>query len=218
MNARRAGRELALLIVSQAKTKQLSKKEIEDITLSTIRTLVNDAQEDLKITTSALIKTKEYIDDYETEHPDNLERPIEASNIPVPIAMTSDMSGRLESLIDVAEKSFQALEIAEIAAIAFDGNIKDFINDIVQNYCKNNEVIDDKIKQYAKGWDIDRLVKIDKNILRLSIAELLFTKDISEKITIDEAVELAKKYSTEESSKFINGILGQIVKAENIKK
>lgn len=70
--------------------------------------------------------------------------------------------------------------------------------------------IDDEIRKHAEHWDISRLALIDKNILRISICELLFMPDIPSRVSINEAIELAKKYSTEESSSFVNGILNSI--------
>ena len=72
--------------------------------------------------------------------------------------------------------------------------------------------IDDEIKNHTQHWDISRLALVDKNILRISICELLFMPDIPSKVSINEAIELAKKYSTEESSSFVNGILNSIFK------
>ena len=67
------------------------------------------------------------------------------------------------------------------------------------------------IQQYSKGWDIERLFKIDKDILRIAITELVYIKDAPHKVIIDEALELAKKYSTDDSPSFINGILARVV-------
>ena len=74
-----------------------------------------------------------------------------------------------------------------------------------------------QIQKYSNGWDISRLVKMDKDILRIAITELLFIKNTSVKVIVDEAVELAKKYSTEDSSSFINGILAKIIVENGLK-
>ena len=73
------------------------------------------------------------------------------------------------------------------------------------------------IKDYAKGWDFDRLVKMDKDILRISICELLFIKESPMKVVVDEAIELAKKYSTDDSASFVNGILAKVIVDNGIK-
>lgn len=78
--------------------------------------------------------------------------------------------------------------------------------------------IDDKIGQYATNWQLKRMAIIDRNILRLGVFELQYTTDIPPKVTINEAVELAKKYGDLDSSKFVNGILDNIHKTEVIPK
>lgn len=213
MQARTAARELALILFSQF-DKEISKyktKEFEDIILKSVRTLTNNASEDLKVAVGHLIEMKEFIDDYESNHETNLERPLNVSNVPVPLPMTSDMSGRIDEMIGVAEKAFVALEIAEMTTLEEKSDVKDFTLKIAEEYKSHNEEIDGYIKEYAIGWDFSRLVKMDKDILRIAIAELLYVKDAPNKVVIDEAIELAKKYSTDDSASFINGILAKIV-------
>ena len=75
--------------------------------------------------------------------------------------------------------------------------------------------IDELIITYAQGWDMDRMPPIDRNILRLSLFEILWGTQIPVEVCIDEAVELAKSLSTEESSAYINGVLGRVVKIKD---
>ncbi|MFA6981658.1 MAG: transcription antitermination factor NusB [Patescibacteria group bacterium] len=80
----------------------------------------------------------------------------------------------------------------------------------------NKREIDDNIEKYAPEWPIDKISKIDLVILRIAVYELLFAEGIPEKVAIDEAVELAKEFGNENSSKFVNGVLGSILeKKEN---
>ncbi len=218
MQARRAARELALILFSQLDKKidKYNDAEFEDIILKSVRALTNNASEELKITTSALFDIKEYIENYENDSPVNLERPLTVSNVPVPIPMTSDMVGRIDELINIAEKAIMALEIAEMTALEENSEVKNYILKIAKTYRTNAQNVDEQIKKYAFGWDIDRLVKMDKDILRIAITELLFIKDAPIKVVIDEAVELAKKYSTDDSASFVNGILGKVVSENNL--
>ena len=87
---------------------------------------------------------------------------------------------------------------------------EDFLNILVIKTIKNMEMIDDKIKQRARNWNFDRIALIDKLILRQSIAELLFCEDVPPRVTIAEAIELGKNYSTDDSHIFINGMLDRI--------
>lgn len=219
MQARRAARELALILFSQFENdiKTYKTSDFEEIILNSVRILTNNASEELKITTGTLLKMKEYIETYETEHESNIQRPIGVSNIPVPIPLTSDMSGRLEELIDVSEKAIAALEIAEFATLEAQSDVKSYVLNIAEAYKAHNTEIDEQIQKFAKGWDISRLVKIDKDILRLSISELLFIKDAPIKVIVDEALELAKKYSTDDSSSFVNGILAKVILEHGLK-
>ena len=76
--------------------------------------------------------------------------------------------------------------------------------------------LDEIISEFAEGWSLDRMPGIDRNILRLALAEILHFDDIPVSVSIDEAVELAKGYSTEESSTFVNGILGAFVRSRGL--
>lgn len=216
MQARRAARELALILFSQLdkELSEYSQKDFEEIMLKSVRILSNSASEELKLTVGSLIDIKDYIDTYEAEHDSNLARPFGAKNKPVQIPMTDEMSAKVGTMLDVAEKAITALEIAEFAALENQSEVKNYTVDIAMQFRQNRLQIDGEIQKYSKGWDISRLVKIDKDILRIAITELLYLKDAPVKVVVDEAVELAKKYSTDDSSSFVNGILAKII-AEN---
>ena len=213
MQARRAARELAFILFSQfdEKIAKYTKENMVDIIIKSIRMLISSANEELKLSLGSLIDMKNRIEDYEAEHETNLNRPMGAHNISVPIVMTSEMAEKIDSMIDVAEKAILGLEIAEFTALDSQPEVKDFAVKIAQTYRDNNEKIDKIIKDYAKGWDFDRLVKMDKDILRIAISELLFIKEAPMKVVVDEAVELAKKYSTDDSASFVNGILAKVI-------
>ena len=218
MQARRAARELALILFSQMNTiENLNKWDFQDIVLKSVRTLTNNSFDELKAASAAIMEMKEYIEEYEANHPKNLERPIEVSNVPVPMPMTSDMQGRLDDLLNIAEKTMLALEIAEMATLEENSDVKEYIVKIANAFKANKNTIDEQIKKFAFGWDINRLVKMDKDILRIAICELLYVQDAPLKVIIDEALELAKKYSTDDSASFVNGILGKVVIENNLK-
>lgn len=86
---------------------------------------------------------------------------------------------------------------------------QDYITDIVDGVTFNKLYIDRMIESHSKGWKLSRLSKVDLSILRLSIYEMKFRNDIPFNVSINEAVELAKRYSGEEAGSFINGILGK---------
>lgn len=219
MQARRASRELAFILFSQFdKTiTNYSKENLDDIIVKSVRILSSSASDDLKTSLGALIDMKNKIDDYEAEHEINLNRPLEAANIAVPLPMTSDMSARVEEMIEVAEKALLALEIAEFTTLEAQGEVKNYAIQIAETFQKNHDEIDSIIKKYSTGWDFERLVKMDKDILRIALSELLFIKETPMKVVVDEAVELAKKYSTDDSPSFVNGVLAKVIVDNGLK-
>ena len=82
---------------------------------------------------------------------------------------------------------------------------------IVCGVTRHAEYIDNIISSHLQNWQLERLPAVDRAILRVAVWELLYSNDVPEPVTIDEAVELAKKFSTDESPKFINGVLGKII-------
>ena len=95
--------------------------------------------------------------------------------------------------------------------------VRRFSSDLVKGTIDNLDRIDNIIGENATNWKIDRIALVDKNILRVAIYELLHRDDIPSAVTINEAVEIAKKFSTPRSGNFVNGILDK-VKEKNIVK
>jgi len=193
------------------------RKDFEDIMLKSVRILSNSASEELKLTVGSLIDIKDMLDTYEAEHESNLSRPMGAKNKPVQIPMTDNMIQKVDTMIDVAEKAILALEIAEFATLENQSEVKNYTVEIAEQFKLHHKDIDNEIQKYSNGWDISRLVKMDKDILRIAITELLYIKDAPLKVIVDEAVELAKKYSTEDSSSFVNGILAKVIVENGLK-
>ena len=213
MQARRAARELAFILFSQfdKKITNYTREDLQDIILKSVRILTSTATDELRTALGALVAMRDQIENYEADAEENLKRPIGAANIPVPIPMTSDMRGRINEMIDIAEKSMLALEIAEFTTLDSQHDVKNYAIQIADFFQKNHEEVDEIIQKYAKNWDLGRLVKMDKDILRIAIVELLYIKDAPMKVVVDEALELAKKYSTEDSAAFINGVLAKVI-------
>lgn len=87
-----------------------------------------------------------------------------------------------------------------------------FLNSLLKTYFDNKTLINEAIEKHSSNWKISRMAYVDRNILRLGIAELIFISDIPKSVSINEYLEIAKKYGTEDSSSFINGILDKIEK------
>ncbi len=88
--------------------------------------------------------------------------------------------------------------------------IRLFADPLIRGTLENVVSLDEQIKKHAKNWDLHRIAAVDRNILRLAIFEMLHRDDIPPVVSINEAVDIAKKFSTEESGKFVNGILDKI--------
>ncbi len=89
-----------------------------------------------------------------------------------------------------------------------------FAQKLVHGVINDRQRIDEIIEKYAKGWPIDRMAAIERNVLRIALCEILNMADIPASVSIDEAVEIAKHFGTDDSGKFVNGILGAFMRAE----
>ena len=117
--------------------------------------------------------------------------------------------------IDVAHLPPQeALETA-IENIELDGASSDFSRALVDGVIVHLAKIDEVLKRLSVGWELQRQPAVDRNILRMAIFEILFLDYIPASVSINEAVDLAKKYSTAESGRFVNGVLGALVRELN---
>ncbi len=93
-----------------------------------------------------------------------------------------------------------------------DENSKSFIEYLVQGVLEHKEKIDALIAQHSMEWKFERIAAVDRNIMRIALYEINYTPDMPAAVAINEAVELAKNYSSQESARFINGILGNFIK------
>ena len=93
--------------------------------------------------------------------------------------------------------------------------IRDFTKDLVEGVDIHRRKIDELIATYSQGWDMDRMPVIDRNILRLAIFEILWSPDVPQAVAINEAIELAQTLSTDESSKYVNGVLSKVVEIKS---
>jgi N utilization substance protein B len=91
-----------------------------------------------------------------------------------------------------------------------EAQVKEFATQLVKGVEQNRKVIDEKVSHYAANWQLERMAVVDRNILRLATFEILMCPQIPPKVSINEAIELAKKFSDVEASKFVNGILDKI--------
>ncbi len=95
-----------------------------------------------------------------------------------------------------------------------DGEVREFADMLVRGVAVNGSAIDKTISSYAANWELKRMAVIDRNVIRSATFELLYTDDIPPKVSINEAIDIAKKYGDKDSGKFVNGILDKINKTE----
>ena len=108
----------------------------------------------------------------------------------------------LSDLATVFDKTFE------------EGTLK-YTYDIVKAVIANKEKIDVKIQEASRHWKIDRMASVDRNIIRIAVSEIFFTTELIEpKIAMNEAIEIAKTYGTQEAASFVNGIIDQVIRNE----
>jgi len=137
--------------------------------------------------------------------------------------MSSRRKGRILAFQTLFSKDFNNNSIEELIKFNwmdesklenFDNETLNFAKLLVTGTIENLEVIDLSIKKQLKSWDFNRIVKVELAILRLSVYSLLYQKDIPSTVTINEAVDIAKDYGSDDAFRFINGILDGIKKSK----
>jgi len=130
-------------------------------------------------------------------------------------------AGKRTQARELAMKLVYVLDVRGAEGVAGDINriigregpmreVEAFARELYQGVLESLSEIDEKVKEAAANWDIERMALIDRALLRIAVFELLFRFDIPPRVTIDEALELSKRYSTEKSASFINGVLDKI--------
>ena len=130
--------------------------------------------------------------------------------------MTRKMA-REEAFILIFEKAFNDASVEEILELALEvRELKpdDYIKTVFCGVFENLESIDSLISENAVGWKIERISKTALSVLRLAIFEIKFMEDIPEAVSVNEAVEICKKYATKEDASFVNGILSTVLKKQ----
>jgi N utilization substance protein B len=120
----------------------------------------------------------------------------------------------LDLLYEADIRGSEPVELLSLRDIELDGPdarpVRDYTKVLVIGVSEHRRKIDELITTYAKGWDMDRLPAVDRNILRLAIYEILWQDGLDDAIAIDEALSLAKELSTDDSAGYIHGVLGRI--------
>ena len=120
----------------------------------------------------------------------------------------------LDLLFEADIRATNVLDLLNLRDVVEEGPdarpIREYTRSLVMGVNENSRKIDELITTYAQGWDMDRLPNVDRNILRLGIFEILWSSEVPGGVAIDEALDLAKELSTDDSAGFIHGVLGRI--------
>ncbi len=114
--------------------------------------------------------------------------------------------------MEVGNQSFGAASSAVPGDEEFSEEAKQYGALLAEKVMSQMEDIDARIKEASSNWEMERIAVVDKIIIRCSVAEMLYFKDIPVRVSINEAIDIAKKYSTENSSRFVNGVLDSIAR------
>ena len=113
---------------------------------------------------------------------------------------------------EIAEEDRNKVLQDALGRKSFDENMRNFITNLFDVTIDNKEWCEEQIKSRLKNWEFDRVALLDRLLLCVAISEICFVDDVPPKVSISEAIEIAKQYSTEESSSFVNGVLDNVYK------
>jgi N utilization substance protein B len=195
MQPRRIARELALLSLSQlpGDYKKVANQKLSSLVLAAVRTLTGEVQEALANATAELQRSNDRLLSSETR----------ASDLKTSRTMVKDAIAHTQTAINVLGA---AVELPEMIQLANQHEVRDYALEILTTITEKREIIDEHITNALVDWQINRLAQIDRDILRIAVAEMLFLGQ-EDRVAINEAVELAKRYSEEDGHRFINGVL-----------
>lgn len=117
----------------------------------------------------------------------------------------------LDVLFESEQRGVDPLGVLADRVKRADPPVGEYAVTLVEGVTQHRERIDNLLRTYAEGWELDRMPAVDRAILRLAVFELLYQDDVPDSVAIDEAVELAKQLSTDESPAFVNGLLARIL-------
>ena len=121
----------------------------------------------------------------------------------------------MDFLYESDQRNMSALELLAKRPV-LDLSEADYVGTLLSGVASHIEKIDELITTYAQGWDMDRMPALDRNILRLALFEILWNEEVSDEVAASEAVTLATLLSTDDSAKYVNGVLGRIIVQKSI--
>lgn len=217
MNNRTAAREIVILAMPQLPkdNTKLANIDFSEIILALSRSLSDYAKKNITSVSSDLLRIENFLLNAEIEHPDNEKHTSQIKSVLIP--ETAVLHKQVACLRSVATELYNILELPELVTHTAQKQTVDYAKEILKNYVNDKEKVNETIEQAAqcrksdKKWKLNRMVRLDRDILRVACTELLFIKDTPTEVICDEAVKMADKYGGDESKKFVNGVLRDIV-------
>jgi transcription antitermination protein NusB len=206
MQPRRIARELALLSISQlpGNEEKLDNQDLQAVVMASVHTLTSEAQDALEASAAELQQSSARLLSSQTRTTD-----VEGARLMVNEAITLAQSA--------INRLGLAIEIPEYAQRAHQNDVLDYTLEIIRTLRQHRDEIDAVLSDALVDWQLSRLARIDRDILRIAVAEMMFIKAL-ESVAINEAVELAKRYSEEDGYRFINGVLRRVVDQMRLRK
>jgi N utilization substance protein B len=118
----------------------------------------------------------------------------------------------LDVLFEADQRGLDPVAVLRERLPAADPPVPEYAVTLVEGVVAHRERIDELLSTYSQGWTLDRMPAVDRAVLRLGLFELLWCDDVPDAVAVDEAVELAKSLSTDDSPAFVNGLLGRLVR------
>ncbi|NDJ19372.1 transcription antitermination factor NusB [Myxacorys almedinensis] len=198
MQARRISRELALLSISQLPSapERLGTQKLQDLVVAAVRTLATEARDTLEAAAAELQRGNSYLLTSETR----------ASTTDTARRMVADAIALTETAIN---RLGGAIEIPEFIQLANQTDVRAYALEIITRLQEERPQVDAVLNKALIDWQLDRLAAIDQDILRIAVTEMMFL-GIPDKVAINEAIEMAKRYSGDDGHRFINGVLRKV--------
>jgi N utilization substance protein B len=198
MQPRRIARELALLSLSQMPNapEKLETQQLTNLILAAVRTLGGEVQEALETAAAELRRGSDRLLSSETR----------ATDVHSAKAMVVDAIALAEKAIN---RLGTAVEIPEVIQLSNQHEVRSYALELLKTINRRQAEIDEILTQALQDWQLNRVPRIDRDILRLAVVEISFL-GVPERVAINEAVELAKRYSDDEGHRFINGVLRRV--------
>ncbi len=233
--SRRIAREIAVMLLGQVAKDQttvakLSKKELEDLVANSIFMLSDHAKQLIGDVARDIEKMSEEMTLTEVEHESNAHRVHSTQPVKVTTGDLRDKLERLELAVNMLSESLDIPELAlhsgrskikstckkckhtqEIELHREDrSSVRDFAVTLLETYIKHEKEVDERIREAKAKWKMERMIGIDRDILRLAITEAFFMHDIPVKVAINEAVELCNLFADKRAASFVNGVLSDL--------